>query len=441
MATVKIKFRPSSVDGREGTVYYQVIHGRVARQINTSCKLFPAEWSKRHSRIVIASSDEDRRQYLLLLDKKIAEDTDRLENVITALERKGGTFTADDVTSAFYDGHCGLSFSVFMREVTNGLKRLGKIRTSETYTSTLNSFMRFMEGRDIPPCDMDSDLMIAYEAWLKSGGVSMNTISFYMRNLRAVYNRAVEKELVIQRFPFRHVYTGVERTTKRAVPLRAIKQLMTLDLSLHPAKRFARDMLLLSFYTRGMSMIDMVFLKKKDLNNGILSYRRKKTGQQLFVKWEPCMQEIVDRYNIPGSPYLLPIIARPGMDERKQYINASHRINRYLKAIGKEQFAKLLRTENGIISPDIRPIYNDLSDQLQFIIQTTESCREIISSLVDLYISNNDLRMNAIMKRLTIVSTIFIPLTFLAGYGKRVQAGDGDRTQLDVYPYQRGLES
>jgi magnesium transporter len=52
---------------------------------------------------------------------------------------------------------------------------------------------------------------------------------------------------------------------------------------------------------------------------------------------------------------------------------------------------------------------------LQFIIQTTESCREIISSLVDLYISNNDLRMNAIMKRLTIVSTIFIPLTFLAG--------------------------
>ena len=47
MATVKVKFRPSSVDGREGTVYYQVIHGRVARQINTSYKLFPAEWSKR----------------------------------------------------------------------------------------------------------------------------------------------------------------------------------------------------------------------------------------------------------------------------------------------------------------------------------------------------------------------------------------------------------
>lgn len=81
----------------------------------------------------------------------------------------------------------------------------------------------------------------------------------------------------------------------------------------------------------------------------------------------------------------------------------------------KEQFAKLLRTENGIINAEILPIYNDLADQLSFVSQTMESCREIISSLVDLYISNNDLRMNAIMKRLTVVSTIFIPLTFLAG--------------------------
>lgn len=81
----------------------------------------------------------------------------------------------------------------------------------------------------------------------------------------------------------------------------------------------------------------------------------------------------------------------------------------------KEQFTKLLRTENGIISSDTHPIYNDLLDQLLFVTQTMESCREIISSLVDLYISNNDLRMNAIMKRLTVVSTLFIPLTFLVG--------------------------
>lgn len=81
----------------------------------------------------------------------------------------------------------------------------------------------------------------------------------------------------------------------------------------------------------------------------------------------------------------------------------------------REQFSKLLRTDVVLINREIRPIYNDLADQLQFVTQTMESCREIISALVDLYISNNDLRMNGIMKRLTVVSTIFIPLTFLAG--------------------------
>ncbi len=81
----------------------------------------------------------------------------------------------------------------------------------------------------------------------------------------------------------------------------------------------------------------------------------------------------------------------------------------------KEQFTKLTHSDNELITPDLSPVFNDLADQLTFIAQTTEGCREIISSLVDLYISNNDLRMNAIMKRLTIVSTIFIPLTFLVG--------------------------
>lgn len=81
----------------------------------------------------------------------------------------------------------------------------------------------------------------------------------------------------------------------------------------------------------------------------------------------------------------------------------------------KEQFPKLLRMENGIIPQEMIPVYNDIYDQIQFSVQTSESCREIISSLVDLYISNNDLRMNAIMKRLTVVATLFIPLTFLAG--------------------------
>lgn len=85
-----------------------------------------------------------------------------------------------------------------------------------------------------------------------------------------------------------------------------------------------------------MSFVDMAYLRKKDLNNGILSYRRRKTGQQLFIKWEKCMQEIADKYNTEYSTYLLPVISpESGVEERKQYINTAHNVNRALKVIGK----------------------------------------------------------------------------------------------------------
>ena len=231
----------------------------------------------------------------------------------------------------------GHSLFLFMGNVIANMNVLGKTRTSETYATTLRSFKRFREEVDLALCDLDSEMIMAYEAYLRNNGVSLNSSSFYMRNLRAMYNRAVEKGMTPQRFPFKHVYTGVDKTVKRAVPLKAIRQIKEMDLSMNPSFDYARDMFLFSFYTRGMSFVDMAYLRKKDLHNGILSYRRRKTGQQLFVKWERCMQEIVDKYDTSQSPYLLPIIIpQSDKDQRKQYIYAAHNINRSLKIIGQQ---------------------------------------------------------------------------------------------------------
>ena len=221
-----------------------------------------------------------------------------------------------------------------MQNIITRLQMMGKERTAETYHCTLKSFMGYRKEQDIPLADIDSDLMQMYEAYLHNRGISRNSISFYMRILRAVYNRAIEKELTINRKPFKHVYTGNEKTLKRAIPLKTIKQIKNLDLTLHPTLEFVRDMFLFSFYTRGMSFIDMAYLKKKDLSNGILSYRRRKTGQQLFIRWEKCMQEIVDKYKTDNdNPYLLSILKYPY--DRTEYKNILYRTNRYLKKVGE----------------------------------------------------------------------------------------------------------
>lgn len=223
----------------------------------------------------------------------------------------------------------------FMEKVISGLLDMKKYGTADTYKTTLRSFKRFRNGEDIALDKLESDTIKAYEAYLTSKGLSPNSTSFYMRILRATYNRAVEQEVTIQRFPFRNVYTGVEKTAKRALPLCKIRQIKNLDLSDHPAMEFARDMFIFSFLTRGMSFIDMAYLKKTNLKNGILTYRRHKTKQQLTIKWEADMQRIVEKYGDSNSTYLLPIIPDENGDTRKKYKYASHNINRYLKIIGK----------------------------------------------------------------------------------------------------------
>ena len=333
MASINVKFRPSTNENKEGTIYYQIIQNRVIRQLKTDYRLFVHEWNEVESSIIITNNS--RQNYLQSIEERIDWDIKRLHSIIAHLENKRVKYTADDIISTFQKQANEQSLFNFMQGVIAQLQQMGKQRTSETYRCTLKSFMQFREDKDVLLEDIDSDLMLLYEAYLRNRGLTKNSTSFYMRILRAVYNRAVEKELTTNRIPFKHVYTGIDKTIKRAIPLKAIKQIKNLDLSLQPSLDFARDMFLFSFYTRGMSFIDMAYLKKKDLSNGILSYRRRKTGQQLFIRWEKCMQEIVDKYENPLSEYLLPIIKPMNGDGRTQYQNAMYLINRKLKVIGK----------------------------------------------------------------------------------------------------------
>lgn len=235
MATVKTKFRASASETKEGTLFYQVIHNRVARQIHIGYKLYPQEWDAENKEIIFPpDTGEARRSYLVSLKTAVQEDTKQLRSIVSHLDRSGNTYTAEDVVAKYRsptDNHCFLSFS---RNLVGQLKQIGKQCTADTYTTAINSFARFRNERDVPLDDVDSDLMTAYETYLKASGICPNSISFYMRNLRAIYNRAVDKELTVQHYPFKHVYTGIDKTVKRAVPLNVIRQIRDLDLSLYP---------------------------------------------------------------------------------------------------------------------------------------------------------------------------------------------------------------
>lgn len=316
MTSIKVKFRPSADAEREGAIYYQIIHDRKVRQCSTPYRAFPKEWQTRFR-------EETRR------------DVERLTRIVRRMESRGTVLSADDIVEEFKLYRSRYSLFRFMESVIMNLKECGKIRTAETYTATLQSFSRFRRGRDLMLDEITPDLIQAYEAYLRARGAVPNTTSFYMRILRAVYNRAVESEAIEQRNPFRHVYTGTERTVKRAIPIAAISRIKNQELPRGSKMDFARDMFMLSFYLRGMSFVDMAFLRKKDRADNHVTYRRRKTGQRLDIAWTKEMQSIVEKYPPNPTQYLLPILTNPLSDERIAYRNRASCINRQLKTIAR----------------------------------------------------------------------------------------------------------
>lgn len=220
-----------------------------------------------------------------------------------------------------------------MENVIVRLSQLKHTGTANNYRAALSSFKRFRNQDDIPVGAIDHIVMEDYQAYLHSTGLVSNSVSFYMRILRAVYNRAVEQDLTKDRRPFRTVFTGTEKTLKRAISISDIKRIRELDLLSRPNLEFARDIFLFLFFCRGMSFIDAAFLKRTDIQNGVLTYRRHKTNQVLHIKIIEPIKDLIDRYSNKDSPYLLPVITRSDCDERKQYEAALRRVNNALKII------------------------------------------------------------------------------------------------------------
>ena len=225
------------------------------------------------------------------------------------------------------------SFQDFMEVMIKEKRQNGRQRTAETYRTTLHSFNRFLNSKNLLFEDFNDSLMINYQEYLKNNKVCWNTISFYMRILKATYLRAVRQKLTTDNHPFEHVYTGMAKTQKRALSQQDIRKIKDY-IPGNKQEQLARDLFLFSFYTRGMAFVDMAYLKKSDINNGILYYSRKKTGQNLSVKWEPAMQQIVDSYETFNDTYLLPIIHTVGKGERNQYRHVQYIVNKNLVTIG-----------------------------------------------------------------------------------------------------------
>lgn len=334
MATIKLKFRPSIVDGKDGTLFFQIIHFRQIRQINTNLRISREEWDATNTSIIISSADSQRTMYLSSINKSLKNQQAKLSTIISILDNKASTYTAQDVVSMFFTPVTILGVGSFIRNLINELKKIGKESAAKRLEKILNSLLRYTDGNEVIWKDLTSTFILGYETFMIKRGLCRNSTSFYMRNLRSIVNRAIGRGIEVPSHPFKYVYMGVDKTVKRAISLDMIRMIRDVDLNGNPELDFARNVFMFAFYTRGMSFIDIAFLKKSDLQNGVLTYSRRKTRQQLMVKIEPETRKVIERLGKSKTSFLLPIITEEKNIER-QYESAYYRVNRNIRKVGE----------------------------------------------------------------------------------------------------------
>ena len=209
---------------------------------------------------------------------------------------------------------------LYMPEVIGMLKREGKFPAMHVYACTLRSYEKFCAEERYPKNTTASlsmqeiftpERLKEYEDWLAGQQSSPNTISTYMRTLQAVYNRWMSPGIEgYNPVLFKDVYTKVESRTKRALTAEPMEQLRNTDFSvLTLRQQQVLTYFLLMFMLRGMPFIDLAHLRKSDLRNRRITYRRHKTGKLMVVDVPPDAMRLLQKYrDKTDSEYLFPLL-------------------------------------------------------------------------------------------------------------------------------------
>lgn len=212
----------------------------------------------------------------------------------------------------------------YMQTVIEQLAKDRKRPAMHTYTYTLKSVRKFYgdEGTPMPVDEVFCPGRLKeYEEWMKRKGLSLNTVSTYLRTLKAVYNRLADAG-VLPHQPklFEDVYTKVEPQTKRALSTEQMGTLLETDTSgLPESERRALAYFRLMFLFRGMPFIDLAFLRKQDIKGRYIVYSRHKTGRQLVVRIPPEAVALMEEFNPvdSSSTYLFPILSAVKQGRKK----------------------------------------------------------------------------------------------------------------------------
>lgn len=322
---------------------FQLIHSRQKRIINTGYRLKEYEFDESAKRVNNCVDSSFSEAEISSMNRKLSKLKRKIEKCIKKMTDENESFTVTDLVNCIMHAESTEKYNYFLLSYIklqiNSKQGLGKDGIAAAYRSTLASLSKYISviyssRTDVRLSEINSSFVSGYERYLCRTGVSDNTSTYYLRNFRTLYNKAVRE---IKGFkdtnPFKHVRTKPCCTVKRALSRLQICEIAGYSRFSSRSMEFSRDLYLFSFYAQGMSFVDVVFLRKANVQGGMIVYKRHKSGQLIRILVTPQMQSLIDKYR-GNDEFIFPVIdLQSSVSYYKQYRLALARVNRHLARI------------------------------------------------------------------------------------------------------------
>ena len=273
-----------------------------------------------------------------------------LEKTKLNLEIGDEVLSAEKIKSTLIKPLPKLNFIEYGEKIVAEMRAVNRIGNALAYEGALNALKTYSGRSSLQFKEFNYELLISMENKMKLKGLKRNSIASYNRSFRAIFNRAINENLIESKYyPYRKYKVRGEQTAKRNISKDDVGRIATLQLELESQQWHSRNYFMLSFNLRGISFADMASIKPTDISDGRLIYKRKKTHKHYNIQLTEKAKEILSYYQQPDRTYILPVLGEDIVTnpdrQRKTIIQAIKVCNKHLKDIGETlEIQKLLTT-------------------------------------------------------------------------------------------------
>ncbi|WP_423820196.1 site-specific integrase [Salinimicrobium sp. TIG7-5_MAKvit] len=326
MINVRIVLRKKMLSTGEFPVCLRVTKDRKTKYFKTIFNATEDEWNSATGKF------SKRNNNYLQNNRLLIKFQDRALQILGELKIESDDFTLEDFEKNYREISNPIQSNVFTfwNEIIEEMTLAGRMGNARINREASKSILKFHGSKNLTFKNITPAFLNKYEVYMRSRGGTDGGIGVPMRALRALYNCAIERGLVKEKFyPYKtyKISKLKGKGSKKALNMEQVKKIVSLDLEKYPWLTNSRNFFVFSFYTRGMNFADMMKLEWKQIDDDKIYYTRSKTKGTFIIKIVPPVRDILNFYREQkrDTKYVFPILLHDNLSP-SQIANRKHKV-------------------------------------------------------------------------------------------------------------------